>query len=90
MWRFPDLDFVVSGYGDMYTDAELDRNFRLDGASSGWVADVKGTDSRYALLRTGSRLAYGLQTFEDWALVGRGDELILLEAPADWPATASD
>ena len=90
MWRYPDLDFVVNGYGDIYTDAELARNFRLDRASSGWVADVKGIDSRYALLRTGSELAYGLQTLEGWSVLGRGDELILLEAPADWPDNASD
>ena len=52
----------------------------------GWLADVKGIDARYALLRTGSELAYGLRELEDWDVVGRSDELILLEAPADWPA----
>ena len=87
MWRYPDLDFVVNGYGDIYTDAELARNFRLDGTLTGWLADMKGIDSRYALLRTGSELAYGLQTLEHWDVVGRSDELILLEAPAEWPAS---
>ncbi len=90
MWRFPELDFVVSGYGDVYTDAELDRNFRLDGTSSGWVRDVTGTDAKYALLKSDSRLAYGLLTFEDWDQLYRGDGLVLLEAPADWPASATD
>ena len=85
MWRFPELDFVVSGYGDIYTDAELARNFRMDGTAPGWVADVKGIDARYALLKTGSELAYGLQTFEDWEELHRSDEFILLEAPDDWP-----
>ena len=54
MWRFPELDFVVSGYGDIYTDAELARNFRMDGTAPGWVSDAKGTGARYALLKTGS------------------------------------
>ena len=64
MWRFPELDFVVSGYGDIYTDAELARNFRMDGTAAGWVADVKGTGARYALAQdrapsspTGCRLS---------------------------------
>ena len=87
MWRFPDLDFVVNGYGDIYTDAELARNFRLDGTAPGWVADIKGIDSRYALLRTGSELAYGLETLRAGTWCGRSDRYILLEAPADWPAS---
>ena len=33
MWRWPDLDFVINGYGDIFTDEELDRNFRMDGAA---------------------------------------------------------
>ena len=85
MWRFPELDFVVNGYGDIYTDAELDRNLRLDGALPGWVADVKGTGARYALLKTGSDLAYGLDTQEGWEELDRSDTFVLLQAPDDWP-----
>ena len=33
MWAYPDLDFVVSGYGDIYTDSEIARNYRLDGTA---------------------------------------------------------
>jgi hypothetical protein len=87
MWRFPELDFVVSGYGDLYTDAELARNLRLDKASPGWLADVKGTGARYALVRTDSGLAYGLNTLEGWEELERSDEFVLLQAPEDWPAT---
>jgi hypothetical protein len=85
MWRFPDLDFVVSGYGDIYTDAELARNYRMDGTAPGWVADVKGTGARYALLKTGSDLAYGLDTQEGWEELHRSDTFVLLQAPDDWP-----
>jgi hypothetical protein len=85
MWRFPELDFIVSGYGDIYTDAELARNFRMDGTAPGWVADAKGTGARYALLKTGSKLAYGLQTLEGWEELHRSDTFVLLEAPDDWP-----
>ena len=27
MWRWPQLDLVMNGYGDIYTDDELDRNY---------------------------------------------------------------
>ena len=30
MWRWPDLNFVMNGYGDIFTDAELARNYQLD------------------------------------------------------------
>ena len=53
MWRFPDLDFVMNGYGDIYTDAELARNFRMDGTDPGWVADVKGTGARVRAAQAG-------------------------------------
>jgi hypothetical protein len=87
MWRFPELDFVVSGYGDLYTDAELARNYRLDGTAPGWLADAKGTGARYALLKTGSQLAYGLETLEGWEELHRSDTFVLLEAPDDWPTS---
>lgn len=86
MWRWPKLDFVVNGYGDLYTDAELDRNFRLDSTDPGWVAAVQETGARYALLDPGSRLAYGLQNLESWQLLDRDADLVLLKAPAGWPA----
>ncbi len=81
MWAYPDLDFVVSGYGDIYTDSEIARNYRLDGTAPGWVADVKSIDPAYALVRPGSRLAYELQTLEDWKVIHRSEDLVLLEPP---------
>ena len=76
---------MVNGYGDIYTDAELARNFRIDGGSPGWVADVKGLDARYALLRTGSELAYGLQTLQDWDGAGPQRRPRPARGPGDWP-----
>ena len=88
MWRFPELDFVVNGYGDIYTDAELARNFRLDGTDPGWVADVKGTGARYALLRPGSRARLRPATpSRAGTVLQRSDTLVLLEAPDDWPTS---
>jgi len=83
MWRFPDLDFVMNGYGDIYTDAELERNYQMDATLPGWVSAVERTGARYALLRPGSRLAYGLEQLEGWDEVHSSDTLVLLAAPAD-------
>jgi hypothetical protein len=43
---------------------------------------VDGIDPVYALLRPGSKLAYELQTLQDWTVIHRSEELILLEPPA--------
>ena len=61
MWRFPELNFVMNGYGDIFTDDEIARNYRDGRAPTpAGSQSVKGTGAQYALLRTGSRLAYGL------------------------------
>lgn len=84
MWRFPQLDLVSHGYGDTFTDAELERNADLAGARSGWVELLRGTGARYAVLPPGAPLAYGLRELEDWTVVQRDDDLELLRAPEDW------
>ena len=84
IWRWPDLDFVMNGYGDIYTDPELDRNLRLNGTSPGWVSDVEQTHARYALLVPGSSLDYDLEQ-HGWSAMHRSADLVLLVAPGSWP-----
>ncbi|MEO6511487.1 MAG: hypothetical protein ABIO16_10885, partial [Nocardioides sp.] len=83
MWRWPELDFVMSGYGDVYTDAEIARNYRLDGSGTGWVADAKSTGAKYALVVPGSKLAYGLE-LQHWTVQHRSAELELMQPPTGW------
>jgi hypothetical protein len=83
MWRWPDLNFVMNGYGDIFTDAELERNNQLETTSSGWIAAVKETGARYALLEPGTGLSYGLEQ-EGWTIEHRSDDLLMMEAPPDW------
>jgi hypothetical protein len=85
MWRFPDLNFVMNGYGDIFTDNELARNYQLDAVNAGWLESARKTGAHYALLRPGARLTYALDTLEGWRVTHRSDVLVLLEAPADWP-----
>ena len=42
MWRFPDLNFVMNGYGDIFTDDEIARNYRMDATNPGWLESVEG------------------------------------------------
>ena len=43
----------MNGYGDIYTDAELARNYRMDAHPPAGSPSVKGTGAAYALLRRG-------------------------------------
>jgi hypothetical protein len=84
MWRFPELDFVMNGYGDIYTDAEIARNYEMDATLPGWLDEVERTGATYALLRPGTRLTYSLDELQGWQVVSRSEKLVLLEAPDGW------
>jgi hypothetical protein len=75
----------MNGYGDIFTDAELERNYQMDATNPGWAGAVQRTGARYALLKPGSRLAYSLEDLEDWTVVHRSPDLVLLMAPPTWP-----
>ncbi len=84
MWRFPQLDVVVHGYGDLYTDDELERNADIEGVRGGWVELVQDTDAAYAVLPPNSPLAYNLRDVEGWTVVQHSDDLELLRPPPGW------
>jgi hypothetical protein len=84
MWRYPQLDVALNGYGDLYTDAELQRNADIEAGNRGWVEDVKETHAQYAVVKPGSTLAYNLRDVEHWSVVSSSDDLALLKAPAGW------
>jgi hypothetical protein len=84
MWRYPQLDLVMHGYGDTFTSAELDRNYGFVVTSAGWVDDLHASGARVAVLRPSSQLAYALSAQEGWIVVHRSDTLEMLRAPAGW------
>jgi hypothetical protein len=84
MWRFPQLDLVANGYGDTYTDDELERNADIWAVRAGWLEDVRDTHAEYAILPPGSPLAYNLRQIEHWSVVDQGDDLQLLAPPPGW------
>ena len=83
MWRHPQLDLVTHGYGDTFTDAELERNLDIETLAPGWEDLVSDTGARVALLDPESALAYALETGQGWTVVRESDDVVLLEAPAD-------
>lgn len=84
MWRYPQLDLLAHGYGDIFTDAELERNRTIDEVSDGWLEDLRGTDVDYGVLDPDSALAYNLRELEGWTVLEHSDDLELLQPPPGW------
>jgi hypothetical protein len=86
MWRYPQLDLVMHGYGDTFTTGELTRNNDLLLTSPGWEEELRDTGARVAVLRPASLLATRLAAQEGWRVLHRSGNLEMLEAPAGWPS----
>jgi hypothetical protein len=84
MWRYPQLDLMMHGYGDTFTTDELRRNTALISATPGWQNAVRDSGARVALLRASSLLGYVLVAQESWQVVQSSDDFELLKAPAAW------
>ena len=84
MWRHPQLDLMMHGYGDTFTTDELRRNVALIMVDPGWDASLRESGARIALLRPWSRLGNQLTAREGWQVVHQSADLELLRAPASW------
>ena len=84
MWRYPQLDLLAHGYGDLFTDDELERNRTIDEVRSGWLEDLRATAVVYGVLDPDSALAYSLRELEGWTVLEHSDDLELLEPPPGW------
>jgi hypothetical protein len=84
MWRYPNLDLLMHGYGDTFTIGELQRNDDIESLAPGWDTELRKTDCRLAFLRATSNLAYALQHQDHWIVVRESSAVVLLRAPADW------
>ncbi len=83
MWRFPQLDLLMHGYGDTYTIGELQRNTDIEAVSPGWQDELRRTHCTIAVLRPSSALARALVA-EHWRVVHRSSHIEELRAPAEW------
>jgi hypothetical protein len=89
MWRYPQLDLLMHGYGDTFTTAELTRNNGMLALDPGWDQALRATGARVAVIRSYSRLAYALTTQEDWRVVHTSDSVEMLRAPRSWVTVGS-
>jgi len=80
LWAYPRLEVPLHGYGDVFTDAELDRYDDLSALRPGWASTLRRLDARYALLPHDDSLAYAL-TQIGWRVVQRSAALQLLVGP---------
>jgi len=87
LWAHPQLDLLAHGYGDVYTDAEIQRIGNIALLGPGWDANLKATGATYAVQHSGSAVVYAL-TGRGWEVVGSADGWALLRAPAHWLDTA--
>jgi hypothetical protein len=84
MWRYPQLDLLMHGYGDTFTDAELQRNTDIEGLAPGWDQELRKTGCTIAVLRSTSPVAYALQHQLGWTVVHKSPTIEELQAPAGW------
>jgi hypothetical protein len=77
MWKHPDLNFVMHGYGDMFTDDELDRNVDMTLLRPEWDEQVESTGASIAVLAADSSLAYELEQ-SGWRVVEEDERVAML------------
>ena len=83
MWRYPQLDLMMHGYGDTFTTDQLRRNTELIVLGPGWEESLRASGTRVALLRPWSRLAIVLRA-QGWRTVQESDDYVLLRASSTW------
>jgi hypothetical protein len=82
MWRYPQLDLLMHGYGDTFTIPELQRNTDILELAPGWDTQLRRTGCTIAILRPTSALAYALVRQEHWTVLHRSTAVMELRAPA--------
>lgn len=83
LWRHPELDTIIHGYGDVFTDDELERNVTITESDEDWAELVRDTGAVDAFLAADSSLAYNLE-LAGWQPVQEDEDWVVLEAPSDW------
>lgn len=81
MWRYPQVDLVMHGYGDTFTLPELERNRDILELAPDWDDAVQDLEVDYAVLDPDSSLAYALEQHAGWTVINRSEEVELLRAP---------
>lgn len=81
LYRHPHLSWAMHGYGDVFTDAEIKRNFDLMHLNPGWRTELRKLQVDVALVDPGSSLGYVLEQVEGWDVLQADDEFALMVPP---------
>jgi hypothetical protein len=84
MWRYPGLDFMFSGYGDIYTTDQLKAMSEINDLKPGWDDMIRDARPAYAFLDPESALAYALTHGEGWTVVHSDEDVEMLAPPPGW------
>jgi hypothetical protein len=84
MYRYPDLDFMFSGYGDIYTTDELETMSKINDLEPGWDDMIRDADPAYAFVNPETPLGYALVHSESWTVVQDDEDVQLLAPPPGW------
>jgi hypothetical protein len=88
MWKYPQLDLLMNGYGDIFTIPELQRQADIMTLAPGWDRELRATHCQVAVLKPNYRLAYELEHLEGWRVVHHSADLEMLVAPPGWAGSA--
>ncbi|WP_182380374.1 hypothetical protein [Nocardioides sp. WS12] len=80
LWTDPGLDIPMHGYGDVYTDAELNAYDDLFLLEPGWEDTLGDLDTHVALLPDDIPLAAALEE-RGWSAVKKTNDLVYLTEP---------
>lgn len=80
MWRYPHLNLAYHGYGDVYTDKELELRHKIITLQPGWPTAMASLHPEYAFYQPTSPMAYALKG-RGWTIVHKSKDVELLKAP---------
>ncbi len=84
MYRYPDIDFMFSGYGDIYTTGELEDMSDINELQPGWDDLIRDAAPAYAFVDPDTPLGYALVHAEGWTVVEDDEDVQLLAPPPGW------
>jgi hypothetical protein len=88
MWKYPQLDLLMNGYGDTFTLAEIQSQADIMSLDPGWDKELRATHCLIAVLDPTTRLAYALEHQEGWRVVHHSGALEMLVAPPAWAVSS--
>jgi hypothetical protein len=81
LWRHPQLSLAMHGYGDVFTDEELERNATILRVKPGWDDEVEDLEADLALVDPDTPLGYALTNDLGWVEIEADEDFALLSPP---------